>query len=59
MSLHTMANSRRGLPRSSSRWPKAMTPDGVVNRFPGAMIWAIGLILLLAAIVVIAVMSGD
>lgn len=38
----------------------AMTPDGVVNRFPGAAIWAVGLILLLlAAVVVIAVMSGD
>ncbi|HYE42425.1 MAG TPA: hypothetical protein VEA15_03445 [Caulobacteraceae bacterium] len=36
----------------------AMTPDGVVSRWPGGLIWAVGLVALLVAAVVIAAVMG-
>lgn len=46
--------------RKANASEPAMTPDGVVSRFPGGLIWTIGLLaLLVLAIVVVAAMSLD
>ena len=44
--------------RGANASEPAMTPDGVVNRWPSALIWAVGLVALLVVAVVIAAVMG-